>query len=732
MADGSVTIEATLTKDQFEKGLKSVKSDLNALSKTNVGAALSGIGNIMDSVGQKMMSVGKKITLATAGIVAGLGTAIGRFDTLKNYPKVLSNLGFSAEEAQESINDLSKGIDGLPTSLNDAASGVQRLVAKNGNIKKSTKYFLAMNDAIVAGNAPAEQQASAIEQLTQAYSKGKFDLMEWRTLTMAMPGQLKQVANAMGYVNTDSLYEALKKGKVSMNQFMDKIVELDEKGGKGIKSFQEQAHNSCDSIGTSLKNMKNRIQKGFATILESMDKAMQSTSFGSVAGMIDAISTSLKDFLDKIGKAIEKNDTFKTSIEKMAGVFTRVKDSINGLSDEQLDKIVTCIVNLVKLGPALLIFGKIFTTIGGGLKAIGSMASGADALSGVFAALGVSAGEVIAVIAGVAVVLYALVQAMGGPKEAIEKLKTGFEKCKEKVKEFLDNIQASEKIQKIKDKLMELNDKLKDLKDFFKVVGVIAATMLIPTIIQIAGLISGLLNAIDPVIDYIKSLIDVLSGFGEVIVGIFTGDKEKILGGLKKMFSGALGMITAPLKIVWAYLSGFLEGILGLVGVKFSNIKDAVGKFFTKTIPEKIEQFVGFVKSIPGKIWKIIVNGWNSITTYITTVVPQIIENIKTWFSELPYKIGFAIGLIIGHIKQFGINAWNWVTTELPVIIEGIIQWFKELPGKIWEWLVQTVQKIIEWGTNTYNTATEWTVNTINAIIQWFRELPRKNLELVI
>lgn len=198
------------------------------------------------------------------------------------------------------------------------------------------------------------------------------------------------------------------------------------------------------------------------------------------------------------------------------------------------------------------------------------------------------------------------------------------------------------------------------------------------------------------------------------------------------MFSGAIGMLTAPLKIVWAYISGFFEGILGLIGVKFSNIKDAVGKFFTKTIPEKIDQFVGFVKSTPGKILETIVNGWNSITTYITTVVPQIIENIKTWFSELPYKIGFAIGLIIGHIKQFGINAWNWVTTELPIIIEGIIQWFSELPGRIWEWLIQTIQKIIEWGINIHKAAFEWTVNTINVIIEWFKQLPRKNLGLAI
>ena len=197
MADGSVTIEVTLTKNQLEKGLKSLKSTINNALPSASGM-LSTFASGFEKIGNLATSVGKRITIATAGIVAGLGSAITRFDTLNNYPKVLSNLGFSAEEAKDSIEELSKGIDGLPTALDDAASGVQRLVAKNGDIKKSTRYFLAMNDAIVAGNAPAEQQKSAIEQLTQAYSKGKPDLMEWRTLMMAIPRTIETSCNCYG------------------------------------------------------------------------------------------------------------------------------------------------------------------------------------------------------------------------------------------------------------------------------------------------------------------------------------------------------------------------------------------------------------------------------------------------------------------------------------------------------------------------------------------------------
>lgn len=333
---------------------------------------LESVGKVFVNAGKLVTTAGKTATAVTTGIIAGLGSAVSRFDTLNNYPKVLSNLGFSAEDAKRSIDNLSKGIDGLPTALDDAASGVQRLVAKNNDIDKSTKYFLAMNDAIVAGNAPAEQQASAIEQLTQSYSKGKPDLMEWRTLMMAMPGQLKQVATAMGYVDTDALYDALNKGKISMDDFMDAIVELDEEGADGIVSFKEQAQNSCDSIGTAITNMSNRFKKGFATILTSMDEAASNTSFGSIAGMINNVSSVIKNFLDKIGSAVKENKAFNTFMDQISNSITKLNDGLNKLSPEQFDKIVTAIVNIVKAGPALLITGKGLQIVGNGFKGLSS------------------------------------------------------------------------------------------------------------------------------------------------------------------------------------------------------------------------------------------------------------------------------------------------------------------------------------------------------------------------
>ena len=227
----------------------------------------------------------KSITLgnlAARGISKGLeimnshlSDAVSRIDTMNNFSTVMSNLGIATKDSEEVIKSLSEELVGLPTTLNSAASSVQRLTSYNGDIKKSEKYFLAMNNAIIAGTNDAGMQATAMEQLTQAYTKGKPDMQDWKALLQAMPAQLKQVANAMGFVKTDQLYEALKNGQVSMEDFMETMSQLNEEGINGLASFEKQARDNTAGIGTSITNMKTAFTRGVADMIKSIDEALE-------------------------------------------------------------------------------------------------------------------------------------------------------------------------------------------------------------------------------------------------------------------------------------------------------------------------------------------------------------------------------------------------------------------------------------------------------------------------
>ena len=262
----------------------------------------SGLKGTMNGVKSSFGSMTKSILTATGitkvfsstmNMISGsTDQAITRLDALNQFPKVMTNLGIGAEDSQKAIDKMSEKLQGLPTTLDQGAMAVQRFTSKNGDVGKSTDMFLALNNAILAGGAGSEIQASALEQMSQAYAKGKPDMMEWRTLMTAMPAQLKQVANAMGFVDADALGESLREGNTSMDDFMATIQKLNTEGTAGFQSFEQQAKNSTGGIKTAITVMKTRVAQGMAEIIKTIDKGLE--NYGGLSGVLTTIGDTIK------------------------------------------------------------------------------------------------------------------------------------------------------------------------------------------------------------------------------------------------------------------------------------------------------------------------------------------------------------------------------------------------------------------------------------------------------
>lgn len=236
------------------------------------------------------------------------------------------------------------------------------------------------------------------------------------------------------------------------------------------------------------------------------------------------------------------------------------------------------------------------------------------------------------------------------------------------------------------------------------------------TILKIAGVLAvagPVLSIVGKISSGITNLIPLITKVGKA----FTSG-----GSAVKLLSSAFKLLTNPVTIVIAIIGA----VIGVIIYLWNTNED-----FRNAIINAWNSICDFFKSIPGffqGIWESIknffINGWNAIVTFFTETIPQWIQNVITWFQQLPYNIGLLMGQILGHILNFGLNVWNWVTVELPKIIQGIIDWFAQLPGRIWEWLQNTINNIATWGQETWNTATTWVSNTINSIIDWFSKLP--------
>lgn len=288
-ADGKVTIQATLETNEFKSGLNQIEN-LTRQGGNSVKSIVAGLG------------ITKMISVAMSQITSSIEGAVARLDTLNNFPRVMSNLGVSTDDAEESIQKMSKQLSGLPTTLDEGAMAVQRFTSANGDVKKSTDIFLALNNALLAGGASADIQSTALEQISQAYAKGKPDMMEWRSMMTAMPAQLKQVANAMGYVSSADLGEALREdgGEEEFQRFIETIVQLNEEGVEGFQSFEEQARNSTGGLKTSIVVAKTQVVKGVADIIDALNKGLEDAGLPNIQEIITNIGKTAKEVLDVI------------------------------------------------------------------------------------------------------------------------------------------------------------------------------------------------------------------------------------------------------------------------------------------------------------------------------------------------------------------------------------------------------------------------------------------------
>lgn len=226
-------------------------------------------------------------------VSSSVGGAVSRLDTLNNYPRVMQALGYSAEESQASIAKMSDRLTGLPTALNDMTSTVQGISAITGDLGKATDAGLALNDMLLASGSNTQVTTAAMEQFRQMLSKGEPEMQDWKSLLSAMPGQMNQLAKSMlgPTATANDLYAALGGGKneavLSMDDLMNAMIRLDTEGGEGITSFAEQARNATGGVQSGMANMQTAIERGMASVLDSIGSDTISSFAKDVGGAFE-------------------------------------------------------------------------------------------------------------------------------------------------------------------------------------------------------------------------------------------------------------------------------------------------------------------------------------------------------------------------------------------------------------------------------------------------------------
>ena len=363
---GEIIYDARIDTKGLKTDAKRASGIVDGTSK-DISKSSDRASNSADKMGMAFKVAG--IAIAGAAVAAGavvvsvfakaIPDAISRLDTLTNAPKVLKNLGYSAEESAAAIKKIEKGLKGLPTPLNEGVSALMRFVTTtNKGVDYATDLTLAFNNMGLAGGKGPVEASRAMVQLTQMLGRGKVEMQDWNTLMEVMPAQLKQVATEMLGTGASSmdLYDALQNGTISMEQFTDQIVKLDKEGGAGFASFSQQAKDGTAGVQTSIDNMNTAITRATEGIILAIG-----------VENIQAATTAIGDFFEKdLAPKIETAVT-KIKDELLPGLQKGFEDSNNSLKPLN-DSLGQYNANMGGLRSTGEFIGTFFAVIGTGIN----------------------------------------------------------------------------------------------------------------------------------------------------------------------------------------------------------------------------------------------------------------------------------------------------------------------------------------------------------------------------
>lgn len=626
------------------------------------------------------------VTTKAMGVISNsIGSAVGRADQMNNFPKVMKNLGYSSQDAAASIKKISNALDGLPTTSSAMTGMVQQLAPLTSNLDEATDIALAFNNAMLAGGASTMEQENALTQYTQMLSAGKVDMQAWRSIQAAMPGQLNQVAEAMlgAGKNSNDLYEAMKNGSISFDDFNKKVMELNQNGFGKYASFAQQAKDATQGIGTAMENVKNRVAKAVQKVIEAVGAE-------NIAGAINGFSSQF----GKVG------DAAASMVTGVKGWFGKAAQAAQ---------------------PLVSIWKSDFGQLGMYLK---GLAANAQAFGGSLLDVVTNGGG--------------LQNFLTGLNNIISPLVNWWIALTRNVSIFIGTLSDSGGVQAFLASLSELWKGLTQLGQGLSdaVTGFLAVGQNGGVAASIGQLVGDAFNAAAP---FVEKLASTLQSLGDWAIG--NGDAIRtIIAGIAGGFAAfktaslisaavtALKSFDAAAKIAaagqWVLNAAMNANPIVLVVTAIAALVSALVWFFTQTETGRKAwaAFTSFLSSAWQSVVSFVTGLGQNIANFFTQTIPNAIQSVIQWFQQLPSAIGTALSNLITSIGTWAVSFGQSALQAGQQFLTNLGTFLMQLPGNIWNWLTSTVASVASWaaqmGANALSAGSQFLSNVGTFISQ--------------
>lgn len=540
--------------------------------------------------------------------VSGLVDSMSQLaDETRDYQRIMGSLevsseraGYSAEETADTYRQL-YGVLGDDQTAATTTANLQALGFAQEDLKDLTNAAIGAW-ATYGDSIPIDGLAESINETIQAgHVTGNFaDVLNWAgTSEDDFNTKLENAADSTERANI-VMEELARQGLVEAGEAWQKNNESLVESNQAAADFQDTMAEMSERISPVLTAVQNGINQLLGSLLDMTEGIDFSAAGDSIeAGFSFVIDTILPKLRDGFQWILDNREALVTALIAIGSAVTTY------MAGQQVAAFATTTLPKIISG-----FSTFFTTLSGG--------------GGVFAALTAAINPVTLAIAGIAA-------AVGVVVGAFATLWTTSE-------EFRTNITAiwSQLVTTFQTFTQGIVDRLNDLGFNFENIGQVIQTAWQALCDFLAPVFEGAFQAVATIFDTITGAI---LGVLDFFIGVFTGDWEQALNGIKEFWGSIWDGICGIFETIIDTLMGIGEVILSWFGTTWEDALNGVKDFFTNIW----NNIVDFFSGLPGRMadigYNIVTGIWNGISgaagwlwNQISGFCSSIVSNIKSFF----------------------------------------------------------------------------------------------------
>lgn len=578
----------------------------------------------VEKFGDGIASTGTKMTAAVTAPLVGLATAsASEFNSVDKSLKLVqktmgstddqakmlesaiktaaSNSVYGMQDAADAaLNfarqgfDAAQAADMLTPSMDLAAGTATDLATITAGVGNSLKVF---SDQGLRANQATDILAKAQAQANTTVQ----DLFDSMAVTGPMLDQVGWSFKDLAVV-TDVFGDAFISGSEGATALKTGLARLAD-NSEAQKAMKQLGLSFFDSTGKmdDLYTMQKKLHDAFAGLSDQEKMSAASSMFGAnqmgkwltlIGQSPDTFAKYAQGLEESTGTAHEMADALLSgpggAVEKLSSSFnvlkytvgktvsgavlpfiekaTELLDKFNNMDESQQKQIVKWVAMIAAIGPGVMIFGKIISSIGKAGVSINKMIGIASKVAGGFKKLHSAAGlakvamamftSPVAVVLAILGILAIIILSV---KTHFDTFKSGMNTSSRTFEKFKTNLQL------IKETISPFIEKIKEIAPIvMDVFGNVIAGACGVAVSALVGFLASITSIVTGIIKIIRGIID-------FVVGVFTGDWSKAWNGVVDIFSGIVDLIYGLAGSIASAIGGIVEGIQGLFGKNKDN-----------------------------------------------------------------------------------------------------------------------------------------------------------------